>query len=215
MTPTPSMPPDVRRDIVLNILHTVAGATRSNLFTQEIMGLGATVETFEPNDKDFLASQTQCLFEPISEKAIKPWKISATYVAESASSNITIATLQVFNFIRIQFSYRRQGKTYLSKTFGWDRIDFEKFCGGKDSGFLFSPSGKCRGVDTPAWSHQLVQEWWDGEILAGPSVRFVLCTDGIAEENSLLISELGAIAQVIEYRRTQPEFLTAMLFPVS
>jgi hypothetical protein len=90
----------------------------------------------------------------------------------------------------------------------------EEFYGG-NKGFLYSPSGQCKGINTPGWRTCLLEEWWNGEILAGSSVRFILCTDGIAEEDSLLLSELGAIAQVIAFRRTQPEFRTSLLFPVS
>ncbi|KAJ5542892.1 hypothetical protein N7535_005314 [Penicillium sp. DV-2018c] len=230
MTPSPSLPPDTQRDIVRSILRTLDVANRASYSNREIMDLGATVGTFDPDDQDFLGSETQCLFKPISKEDIEPWKISAAEAAvvghhieipdldlvsrSRAPLNITVATEQVYHFIKTQFNYRRQGKTYLRDTFGWNMIDPEELYGDNE-GFLYSVSGKCIGVDTPGWRSYSLEEWWDGETLAGPSVRFILCTDGIAEDKSLLLSELGAVAQVIAFRRTQPKFLTSMLFPAS
>jgi hypothetical protein len=90
---------------------------------------------------------------------------------------------------------------------------FEEFAGG-NMGLLFSMDGKFRGVDTPGWRTCLIEEWWDGEDLAGPSVRLIICTDGNGKEGNLLLSELGSIAQIVAFRRTQPEFKTCRLFPV-
>ena len=89
----------------------------------------------------------------------------------------------------------------------------EDFYGGIE-GFLYSTSGRCRGVNTPAWRTCLFEEWWDDEVLAGPSIRLVLCTDELGKKGCLLLSELGAITQMSEFRRTQPEFRTFQLFPV-
>ncbi|KAJ9486023.1 hypothetical protein VN97_g7315 [Penicillium thymicola] len=227
MTPNASLSRD-QEDIVVNILHMLEASGRSSFSKLEIARPEVFVKTFGPNDKDFLASE-QCLFKPISKEDIKPWKISAAEAAVVRNNldipdlgpvsqhrptwNITVATQQVFHFIIAQFRYRRRGKTSLRDTFGWNGIDHEEFYGG-NKGFLYSPSGRCKGVDTPGWRTCLLEEWWDGEILAGPSVRFIICTDGIAEEDSLLLSELGAVAQVIAFRRTQPEFQTSLLFPV-
>ena len=89
----------------------------------------------------------------------------------------------------------------------------DEFYGG-NKGFLYCSSGKSRGVDTPDWGVRRLNEWTDGEILAGPSVSSILCTNRVGEEDALLISELGAIAQIIAFRRTQAEFQTCSLFPV-
>ena len=90
---------------------------------------------------------------------------------------------------------------------------FEEFAGG-NVGLLFSVGGKYRGVDTPSWRTCLIEEWWDSEYLAGPSVRLIICTDSNGTEGNLLLSELGSIAQVVAFRRTQPGFETFRLFPV-
>ncbi|OQE84129.1 hypothetical protein PENNAL_c0029G06013 [Penicillium nalgiovense] len=201
MTPTPS--PSTRiQDIIANILNTLEVIDRANLTKSEILRLGVPFEAFDPNDEDSLDPETPWLFKPIPKEDIKPWKISASK-AES-----------VLRFITAQFNFRRKSKTRLRDTFGWNDIDFEEFAGGNE-GFLLSTSGQYRGVDTPGWRTCLIEEWWDGEVLVGPSVRFIICTEGNGKECSLLLSELGSIAQVVAFRRTQPEFKTCRLFPAS
>lgn len=60
-----SLSPD-QEDIVVNILHMLEVSGRSSFSKLEIARLGVFVKTFDPNDKDFLASE-QCLFKPISK----------------------------------------------------------------------------------------------------------------------------------------------------
>jgi hypothetical protein len=135
MTPTPSVVLDVQKDIVVDILHKLEVTSRSSISKQDIMRLGVIVKTFDPNDQDLSASE--CLFKPISKGDIKRWKISAAEAAMVSSHldipdlasqnrhelNITVATQQVFHFIMTQFSYRRQKKTSLRDTFGWNEIE--------------------------------------------------------------------------------------------
>ncbi|KAJ5799096.1 uncharacterized protein N7518_001164 [Penicillium psychrosexuale] len=223
-------------DILVTLLDILELATCPTFSESDIVCLGVIVKHFLPGDEDFLNSNTKCLFKPISKENLKPWKISASEAAEIQSklnipdlhctpkprsnwdisvahSNISVATGRVFDFIMAQFRFRRQGETPLKGTFGWNEIDYEDFYGG-NGGFLFSTSGRYKGVDTPAWRTCLLEEWWNGEVLAGPSLRLVLCTDEFGKKGCLLLSELGAIAQLITFRRTQSEFQTFQLFPV-
>ncbi|KAJ9480709.1 hypothetical protein VN97_g12825 [Penicillium thymicola] len=228
MTPTSSPSPKIK-DVVVNILNTLKVVDHANLTKSEILDLGVSVKGFDPNDEDSWGPKTPWFFMPISKEDIKPWKISASEANSlKASLNMpnldlekqlrpdwdaTRATQQVLLFITAQFNHRSKSKTRLSDTFGWSYIDFEEFTGG-NKGFLFSTSGKCRGVDTPGWRLSLLEEWWDWEVLIGPSIRFIICTDGNGKEGSLLLGELGSIAQVVAFRRIQPGFETYRLFPV-
>lgn len=132
-----SLSPD-QEDIVVNILHMLEVSGRSSFSKLDIARLGVFVKTFDPNDKDFLASE-QCLFKPIFKEDIKLWKISAAEAAVVRNNldipelgpvsqhlptwNITVATQQVFHFIMAQFLFRRRGKTSLRDTFGWNGIE--------------------------------------------------------------------------------------------
>ncbi|KAJ5688462.1 hypothetical protein N7536_011081, partial [Penicillium majusculum] len=115
---------------------------------------------------------------------------------------ILSATMHVFQIIMAQFKLRRQGKVYMAGTFGP-----EDFYGGKEP-FIFSTSGLSRSVLS-------LVGWWDGEILVGLSIRFILCTNGFGDEDNLnlLLSELGTLAQVVAFHRTEPKFQTHPLFP--
>ncbi|KAJ5859927.1 hypothetical protein N7534_005204 [Penicillium rubens] len=233
MTPTSSPSPKIK-DVVVNILHTLKSIDHAHLTKSEIQRLGVSVDIFDPNDEDSsdedsLDPETQWLFKPISKEDIKPWKISPSEAKAVQSSldipelvrasqhrpdwDVTGATQEVLHFITTQFDFRRKSKTPLRDTFGWNDIDFDEFAGG-NVGLLFSIGGKSRGVDTPGWRTGLIEEWWDGEDLAGPSVRLIICTDSNGKEGNLLLSELGSIAQVVAFRRNQPGFETYRLFPV-
>ncbi|KAJ5534509.1 hypothetical protein N7527_000763, partial [Penicillium freii] len=192
------------KDVVVNILHTLKSIDHAHLTRSEIQRLGVSVDIFDPNDVDssdkhFLNPETQWLFKPISKEDIKPWKISPSE-AKAVQSSLDIpdlvrasqhrpdwvvksATREVLDFITAQFNFRRKSKTRLRDTFGWNRIDFEEFAGG-NVGLLFSVGGKYRRVDTPSWRTCLIEEWWDGEYLAGPSVRLIICTDSNGKEGN-------------------------------
>ncbi|KAJ6190044.1 hypothetical protein N7519_000065 [Penicillium mononematosum] len=230
MTPTSSLSPKIK-DVVVSILHTLKSIDHAHLTKSEIQRLGVSVDIFALNDedssdKDSLDPETQWLFKPISKEDIKTWKISPSEAKAVQSSleipdlvhvsqhrpdwDVTGATQEVPDFITAQFDFRRKSKTRLRDTFGWSDID--SLAAMWDS--FFSMDGKYRGVDTPGWRTCLIEDWWDGEDLAGPSVRLIICTDRNGKEGSLLQSELGSIAQVVAFRRNQPGFETYRLFPV-
>ena len=126
-------------DIVVALLNILELATCPTFSESDIVCLGVIVKDFLPGDEDFLNSRTKCLFKPISEENLKPWKISASEAAEIQSTlnipdlhrtlqprsnwDVSVATGRVFDFIMAQFSFRRQGMTPLRSTFGWNEIE--------------------------------------------------------------------------------------------
>ena len=132
-TPPPAHPPE-RRDIVMNILNMLELAGRATFSKSEIVGLGVSVETFDANE-DLIDSETEWLFEPMSKKEIKWWKLSADDAAEvqetldipnldvaSQALNITGTTMAVFLSIETQFALRQRGSTYMARSVGWGPI---------------------------------------------------------------------------------------------
>ncbi|CAG8100744.1 unnamed protein product [Penicillium nalgiovense] len=137
-------------------------------------------------------------------------------------AEIMRATRKVIGYLQTNFTFRCEGRTGatrrpLSDELGWEEIDYEEFTGG-DGGLLFSTPGRYIGEDFPGWRFRWLREWWtkdswDADVLAGPSTQLIISTDGIGKEDRLLLGEIGAIVQVIAFRRIQPEFSHCHIFP--
>ncbi|KAL2695647.1 hypothetical protein AAEP93_003740 [Penicillium crustosum] len=142
---------------------------------------------FNPNDKDFFDSETQRSFQPISNEGLQLLKISDADTTEVQS------TLDIPNFDLIL-----QGRlvcTIVSVTMHVFQIIWHI------------------PLKTSTAKVLLLDEWWDGGILIGLSICVIFCTNGVGEQDSLLLSELGTIAQLL--RSTGPtEFQTHSLFSV-
>ncbi|KAJ5942045.1 hypothetical protein N7516_002213 [Penicillium verrucosum] len=131
MTPTSSPSPKIK-DVVVNILNTLEVIDHAYLTKSEILDLGVSAKGFDQNDEDSWGPETPWLFMPVSKEDIIP-QLRPNWDATRATQ---------------QFNHHSKSKTRLSGTLGWSYIDFEEFTSG-NKGFLFSTSGKCRGVDTP------------------------------------------------------------------
>ncbi|OQD71475.1 hypothetical protein PENPOL_c001G02459 [Penicillium polonicum] len=238
-----SSPPEESHhdDLVIHILTEIALSEQSTFNKVDLERLGITVDGFEATDSDFLDDRRKCLFKPFHQELIKRWKIpdsAAAYesvhdrlaiqdvprnsrlASKPSEEEIADATADVIAYLEtnMRFLCRGRSRTPLHKQLGWTDIDYEEFTGG-NGGLLSSTPGRCKGQTFAGWELQSLQEWWtkdssDSDILAGPSTQIVISTDGIGKEDRLLLSELGAIVQVITFRRIQPEFRHHRIFPV-
>lgn len=75
--------------------------------------------------------------------------------------------------------------------------------------------GLRRGV--PEWNTKAVCEWQDDcddpETIS-PHIMLVICTGAEAKDGELIFGELAPIAQAIQNRLDQKEFVKTSLFPV-
>jgi hypothetical protein len=126
------------KDVVVNIMKTLAVIDHANLTESELLDLGVSVEDFDPNDEEPSDPKTPWLFRPISKEDIKSWKVSASEAKQVSHRlnppdldlarqyqpdwDVTRATQQVLTFITAQFEYRRKSKTSLRDAFGWNYI---------------------------------------------------------------------------------------------
>ncbi|CAI7666336.1 unnamed protein product [Penicillium viridicatum] len=228
-------------DVITHTLKELASSTQSTFTKADLEGLGISVKQFNPLDPDFLDNRKKCLFKPYDKEDIKRWKIPASeasyesvhnrlniqdvplhsrLASEPTEAEIMRATRAVMRYLQTQFTFRCEGRTkrLLSDEFGWAEIDYEEFTGG-NGGLLFSTPGRYIGQDFPGWNFRSLQQWWikdsqDADVLIGPSMHIVISTGGIGKEDRLLLSELGAIVQVIAFSRNQPELKRCFIFPV-
>ncbi|KAJ5943459.1 hypothetical protein N7516_003627 [Penicillium verrucosum] len=228
-------------DLVIHILTELGLSEQSTFKKVDLECLGVTVDRFEATDSNFLDDRKKCLFKPFHQKLIKRWKIpdsEAAYesvhdpldiqdmarnsrlASNPSESEIADATADVIAYLTTNITFLREGRSKipLAQQLGWSDIDYEEFTGGH-GGLLSSTPGRYKGKNFPGWDFQWLQEWWtkdssENDILAGPSAKILIFTDGIGKEDRLLLSEFGAIVQVIMFRRIQPEFKHHHIFPV-
>lgn len=86
--------------------------------------------------------------------------------------------------------------------------------------FLNGPRGLIMGINRPGlpyWKAKGVREWRENEhdpATARPHIMLLLCTGTEAKEGELIFAELGSIAQTMQRRLAQKEFVETSLFPV-
>ncbi|KAJ6178283.1 hypothetical protein N7519_008744 [Penicillium mononematosum] len=222
------------QDLVTWILAELVSSSESTFTQADLERLEISVKSFRPTDPEFLDDRKN----PFDKENIKRWEVpdsEAEYEAvhkrldiqdvpshlaqKPTEAEIMRATRKVIGYLQTNYTFRCEGRTRatrrpLSEELGWAEIDCEEFTGG-DGGLLFPTPGRYIGQDYPGWRFRSLQEWWTNvDMLAGPSTQIVIFTDGIGKEDRLLLSELGAIVQVIAFRRTRPVFSHYHIFPV-
>ncbi|CAP86283.1 hypothetical protein E8E15_005837 [Penicillium rubens] len=175
----------------------------------------------ESHHDDLKIPDSEAAYESVHDRLdIQDVPRNSRLASQPSETEIADATADVIAYLEANMTFLCEGtsRTPLSEQLGWAEIDYEEFTGG-NGGLLSSTPGRYKGATFPGWDLQSLQEWWtkdswDADVLAGPSTQLVITTDGIGMEERLLLSELGAIVQVIMFRRIQPEFRDWHIFPV-
>ncbi|KAJ5967206.1 hypothetical protein N7501_003454 [Penicillium viridicatum] len=183
-------------DVVTHTLKELASSTQSTFTKADQEGLGISVNEFDPLDPDFLDNRKKCLFKPYDK-----WKIPASEAAyESVHNRLDIQDVPLHSRLASEATeaeIMRATRAVMRYLQTQDRISL---------------------VGTSGWDFRSLQQWWtkdsqDADVLIGPSMQIVISTDGIGKEDRLLLSELGAIVQVIAFSRNQPELKRCSIFP--
>ncbi|PKY00947.1 hypothetical protein P168DRAFT_293330 [Aspergillus campestris IBT 28561] len=246
MEPLPDDPAATRASLrakyekaVSDLLKALRSDPKLTYSSNHLTKLRVTLGSFDPEDQNFLTSNT-CLFKPMSSEQIMEYSLDVSKQAQGARDlcnnydelyqyptgaigrhlsdimdyNTEITFLYLNRHYQSSYKKTKRYPESLAKTSKWGQVR-------DGNSFSDIPLGLLGGYSLtnqiPPWAVRADYEWQDDyrspETIC-PHMMLVMYTGAVAIEGELLFCELGCIAQVIHNRLQQKEFEKTSLFPV-